>query len=665
MYHVFGGQVDVTGEILHGKTSLLHHDGKGVYEGLSQDIPVTRYHSLAGTHPSLPGCLEVSSWTKTTDGKKTVIMGVRHKEYTMEGVQFHPESILTAEGRPMLWNFLRLRRGTWAEEAQLSKQSNATSTIAPRFNGINSSHGTADSKQGSILDRIYAHRRAAVAAQKQIPSLRLEDLQSAYDLNLAPPQISFPARLKQSPYPLALMAEIKRASPSKGVISISTCAPAQARNYAMAGASVISVLTEPEWFKGSIEDLRSVRQALEGMPNRPAILRKEFIFDEYQILEARLAGADTILLIVKMLDKVLLQKLYSYSQSLGMEPLVEVNNVEEMKAAVKLGATVIGVNNRNLTNFEVDLDTTSRLMSIVPDETTICALSGISGPKDVEPYLKNGVGAVLVVEALMRAPNTREFVATLLGSKSYTPKASKKSLLVKICGTRDAEAASAAIHAGADLIGMILVTGRTRCVNQETALAISHTVRNTKRPQNSNITDGTGPNLHINTETYFDHSVKHLYNPERALLVGVFQNQPLEYVLRQQKLLALDVIQFHGSEPVEWAQLVPVPVIRSFKPNDPGLGVRGYHAVPLLDSGAGGSGTRLSIGDLQKSFEKDAQVKVFLAGGLDSDNIESILRELGDARNHVVGVDVSSGVEEKGTQSVQKIQSFISAAKRA
>ncbi|KAK5276341.1 anthranilate synthase / indole-3-glycerol phosphate synthase, partial [Cryomyces antarcticus] len=112
------------------------------------------------------------------------------------------------------------------------------------------------------------------------------------------------------------MAEIKRASPSKGIISLSTCAPAQARTYALAGASVISVLTEPEWFKGSIDDLRAVRQSLEGMPNRPAILRKEFIFDKYQILEARLAGADAVLLIVKMLDEALLKELYLYSQSL-------------------------------------------------------------------------------------------------------------------------------------------------------------------------------------------------------------------------------------------------------------------------------------------------------------------------------------------------------------
>jgi anthranilate synthase/indole-3-glycerol phosphate synthase/phosphoribosylanthranilate isomerase len=113
---------------------------------------------------------------------------------------------------------------------------------------------------------------------------------------------------------------------------------------------VISVLTEPEWFKGSIEDLRAVRQSLEGMPNRPVVLRKEFIFEEYQILEARLAGADTVLLIVKMLDEVILTRLYHYSQMLGMEPLVEVNTVEEMEIAVRLGAKVIGVNNRDLTS---------------------------------------------------------------------------------------------------------------------------------------------------------------------------------------------------------------------------------------------------------------------------------------------------------------------------
>lgn len=123
VFSVFGGTVDVTGEILHGKTSSLRHDGRGLYSGLPQGLPVTRYHSLAGTHGTLPDCLEVSSWVekqdrRESDGDKTgvegsVIMGVRHKVLTIEGCQFHPESILTDQGRTMLKNFLRLRGGTW------------------------------------------------------------------------------------------------------------------------------------------------------------------------------------------------------------------------------------------------------------------------------------------------------------------------------------------------------------------------------------------------------------------------------------------------------------------------------------------------------------------------------------------------------------------------
>jgi anthranilate synthase/indole-3-glycerol phosphate synthase/phosphoribosylanthranilate isomerase len=645
---------------VHGKTTELLHDGKGVYAGLKQSLPVTRYHSLAGTHGTLPPVLELSSWTKSQDSKGTVIMGVRHKEYTIEGVQFHPESILSADGRPMIWNFLRMRGGTWAENDRLASES---SKSVPSLNGAGvTTNGSAPAKSGNILERIYEHRRAAVAVQKEVPSQRPEDLRSAYDLNLAPVQISFPERLKQSPYALSLMAEIKRASPSKGIISLSTCAPAQARTYALAGASVISVLTEPEWFKGSIDDLRAVRQSLEGMPNRPAVLRKEFIFDEYQILEARLSGADTVLLIVKMLEPQLLEKLYKYSQYLGMEPLVEVNNEEEMKVAVKLGSKVIGVNNRNLTNFEVDLDTTSRLLSGVPKDTVVCALSGISGPGDVEPYLKNGVGAVLVGEALMRAKDTTAFVKDLLSGGSTTaPQAQSNKLLVKICGTRSVAAATVAIEAGADLIGMILVTGRKRCVPEAVALEISQAVHSTPKPRDSTTTIVSSSSA----TSAFDHSSGFLVHPRRALLVGVFQNQPLEYILKQQRLLNLDVIQLHGAEPVEWAQMIPVPVIHVFAPGEPGLGVRGYHAIPMLDAGAGGSGTRLDLDRIEAVFEKDQGIKVLLAGGLNPANVGSLLKELGDISKHVVGVDVASGVEEDGEQSISKIREFVSNAKAA
>ncbi|KAF2643868.1 hypothetical protein P280DRAFT_219677 [Massarina eburnea CBS 473.64] len=652
-----GGKVDVTGEILHGKTSPLKHDSKGLYANVSKDIPVTRYHSLAGTRQTVPDCLDVTSWIDREDGEPGVIMGVRHKEYVLEGVQFHPESILTEEGRLMFKNFLRMQGGTWAENEKLGAETHANA-IGVATNGAN---GTAKDKKTSILEKIYDHRKASVAEQKKIPSQRPSDLQAAYELNLAPPQLNFPERLRQSPYRLSLMAEIKRASPSKGIISLSTCAPAQARKYAKAGASTISVLTEPEWFKGSIDDLRAVRQSLEGMPNRPAVLRKEFIFDEYQILEARLAGADTVLLIVKMLDEALLKRLYLYSQSLGMEPLVEVNNVEEMEIAVSLGSKVIGVNNRNLVNFEVDMDTTSRLMNLVPKETIVCALSGIMGPQDVEPYAKNGVGAVLVGEALMRASDTVDFIAKLLGGSPPTKSSATPTPLVKICGTRSVEAAKAAIEAGADLIGMILATGTKRTVSTDTALAISRAVHESKKPQAS-----TPAQTSSNTASdFFDHaSSSHTNNTARALIVGVFRNQPLEYILEQQQLLDLDIVQLHGQEPIEWAKLIPVPVIKAFSPKDNGIGLRGYHALPLLDAGSGGSGQQLDLSEVKNALSRDDGIQIIFAGGLNPDNVQEALSGLGDFRERVKAVDVSSGVEEDGQQSLDRIRDFIKAAKQ-
>lgn len=650
MIDLWGGEVNFAGEILHGKTSPLRHDSKGVYAGLPQDLPVTRYHSLAGTHQTLPECLEVSSWIAAgPDGGKGVIMGVRHKEYVVEGVQYHPESILTEKGRTMLKNFLQMQGGTWADNEQLQKEASQKKT---------KSNGSSGSTKENILDKIFAHRKAAVTAQKEIPSQRPSDLQAAYDLVIAPPLVSFVDRLRKSPFPLSLMAEIKRASPSKGIISLSTCAPAQARTYALAGASVISVLTEPEWFKGSIDDLRSVRQALEGMPNRPAVLRKEFIFEEYQILEARLAGADTVLLIVKMLDEATLTRLYKYSQSLGMEPLVEVNTAEEMTIAVKLGSKVIGVNNRNLSSFEVDLETTSRLLDQVPKETIVCALSGISGAKDVEAYQKNGVGAVLVGEALMRAKDTTAFIKELLGGTEPPVKSSPGPLLVKICGTRKAENALEAIKAGADLIGIILVPGRTRHVPHKDAIAISKAIHTSGISTGSVVTDRVA-----NRATDFFANAASNVSSHRPLLVGVFRNQPLEEILELQKAYELDIVQLHGNEPLEWANLIPVPVIKSFGPGEAGLGRRGYHTAPLLDSGAGGSGERLDMSDVKSVLTKDASLKVLLAGGLNPDNVAEAVKATGELGDRIIGVDVSSGVEVDGEQSIEKIKAFIAAAK--
>ncbi|EWC45028.1 hypothetical protein DRE_06308 [Drechslerella stenobrocha 248] len=672
MYTTFGGTVSFANEILHGKTSDILHDGFGVYNSVEQLIPVTRYHSLAGTYESLPACLEVTSWTKD----RGVIMGIRHKEYVIEGIQYHPESILTLAGRELFRNFLKWRGGKWSDnDSTLIGNVGHSKAFEDWKQSQNDEKRTAaattpttptPTTTTSILETIYADRRRKVAAQKIVPGQRPEDLQQLLDLDLAPPLIDFVLRLKTSPFPLALLAEVKRASPSKGIIDIDANAAAQARQYALLGAAAISVLTEPEWFKGSLEDMRNARAAVACMFNRPAILRKEFIFDEYQIIEARLAGADTVLLIVKMLSDDVLRRLYRYSSSLGMEPLVEVSNAAEMERALALGAKVIGVNNRDLHSFNVDLGTTSSLVSMVPKDTILIALSGISERKDVERYENDGAHAVLVGESLMKAgKDLNQFTKNLMLAAppptSTTP--SNKSLAVKICGTRTPEAAQVAAEHGADLVGIILVEGSRRRVDLETASRISAVLQTTKKASSQQQPQlGHVKNPDIDTEDFFRHHAYYtLSHPDRTLLVGVFQNQPLPYILHLVKTIPLDIVQLHGQEPLEWANLIPVPIIRAFKPGEQGLATRGYHVVPLLDAGKGGTGLSLPLSEVQQVLVSG--VTPLLAGGLSPDNVQAIIKRLGGLGGGLGGVDVSSGVETNGEQDLEKIRRFIAESK--
>lgn len=193
--------------------------------------------------------------------------------------------------------------------------------------------------------------------------------------------------------------------------------------------------------------------AIDSMPNRPALLRKDFIIDEYQVYEARYYGADTLLLIVAALSKEELINLLGLSRQLGMEPLVEVNNADEMKIALEVGSKVIGINNRNLHDFTVDMDTTRRLIASsgsTPTDSgvTFVALSGISVRKDVESFESIGARAVLVGESLMRAADPAAKVRELQGADRVP--------IVKICGVKDVETAIATAKSGADIIGASL-----------------------------------------------------------------------------------------------------------------------------------------------------------------------------------------------------------------
>lgn len=269
----------------------------------------------------------------------------------------------------------------------------------------------------TILDRIVAQRRLDVRAAKEaVPFTTLQE-----KLRAASPPCDFVGRLRESG-PMALIAEIKRASPSKGDIAPGIDAAVQGAIYARAGAAGISVLTEPKWFKGTLDDLESVRTTTERMSaRRPGVLRKDFIIDEYQVVEARAYGADSVLLIVAALRDGMLRGLMEMSRTMGMEPLVEVNNGEEMERAIAAGAILIGVNNRDLRSFDVDLGTTDRLAGMVPKSVLLAALSGISTRADVERFQAAGAEAVLVGEALMAAADASAKVAELVGAGVSAP----------------------------------------------------------------------------------------------------------------------------------------------------------------------------------------------------------------------------------------------------
>jgi indole-3-glycerol phosphate synthase len=208
---------------------------------------------------------------------------------------------------------------------------------------------------------------------------------------------------------IQLIAEVKQASPSRGILTSSFNPTELARAYAEGGAAAISVLTEASYFMASIEHLAAIREAV-GLP----LLRKDFIFDPYQVYESRAYGADALLLITAILSRGQLEELISLSHSLGLGCLVEVHNEDETERAVLSEAEIIGINNRDLNTFDVDINTTRRLQPLVPKGKIVVSESGIRSRKDVEKLRKWGVDAVLIGEALVTAENVRAKMKELL-----------------------------------------------------------------------------------------------------------------------------------------------------------------------------------------------------------------------------------------------------------
>ncbi len=256
----------------------------------------------------------------------------------------------------------------------------------------------------TILDQLSAHARERVAADKaRIDPAAMREL--AARGGPADGQ-SFVAALKKPG--LSFICEVKRASPSKGLIAPDFPYLDIARSYEAAGADAVSCLTEPKWFLGSDDIFRDIRQAI-SLP----MLRKDFTVDEYQLYQAKVMGANAVLLICALLDTATVAKYLDICDRLGLAALVETHDEAEIRSALSAGARIIGVNNRNLKDFTVDFSNAARLRELIPPEAVYVAESGVTGPADAAALRRLGADAVLMGEVLMRARDKAALLAAM------------------------------------------------------------------------------------------------------------------------------------------------------------------------------------------------------------------------------------------------------------
>ena len=265
--------------------------------------------------------------------------------------------------------------------------------------------------KGEVLDKIMAWKREEVPKQmEQAPLAQVKAF-----AQLAPPPLDFAGALTAQKG-ASLIAEVKRASPSKGLIAQDWDPALIGETYARNGAAAISCLTDKRFFQGELEYLTAIRERLRKIKREVPVLRKDFIYHEYQVHEARMAGADALLLIVAVLSDNELRELYQLTYSLGMQALVEVHDEAEVERALAVDARIIGVNNRDLRTFQVDMETTARMRALLPPGKVVVGESGIRTAEDVRRMAEMGCDAILVGETFCklrqkeRAAKVKEFV---------------------------------------------------------------------------------------------------------------------------------------------------------------------------------------------------------------------------------------------------------------
>lgn len=258
----------------------------------------------------------------------------------------------------------------------------------------------------NILETIVTYTRTRMTAIKGIMPLN-EVKKQALSMNCT---TGFPFEKALKDHGISFICECKKASPSKGLIAEEFDYIQIAKDYEAAGAAAISVLTEPKWFLGKDQYLQEIAKTV-SVP----CLRKDFVVDEYMIYEAKILGAAAVLLICSILPEKTMRRYLSICDSLGLTALVEAHNEEEIGMALRVGARVIGVNNRNLKNFTVDFNNSARLRTLVPENVLFVAESGVQTAEDVEVLHKAQVNAILIGETLMRAENKKAMLATMRG----------------------------------------------------------------------------------------------------------------------------------------------------------------------------------------------------------------------------------------------------------
>ena len=466
-----------------------------------------------------------------------------------------------------------------------------------------------------ILDTIVEATKIRVAKEKQVESP--EAVKAAALALLSDTGFPFEAALRQQDF--NFICEVKKASPSKGIIAEHFPYLDIAKEYEVAGAAAISVLTEPDFFKGDKKYLQEIASTVK-IP----VLRKDFIIDEYQIYQAKVWGASAILLICACLDVPTLTKFRELADSLGLSSLVEAHDENEVQMAIDCGARIIGVNNRNLKDFTVDVQNSVRLRNLVQDDVIFVSESGLETPEDIQVLRDNNIGVALMGETFMRSPNKVEKLAYLYGPTYYTPK-------VKMCGISKVETIPAIVDAKPDYMGLVFAPSKRQVTVEQAKILIEE--------------------LHKQCINHYDIKV--------VKTVGVFVNETLDNLVRIADTANLDAVQLHGDEDEAFIQSLKertnVEVWKAIQIRtaaDTEKWIDSSAEMLLFDAyhkdERGGTGEVFDWSSLD-AFERP----FMLAGGIDSTNVARAIRTV-----RPYGIDISSGIETNGMKDDKKITAF-------